>query len=445
MRYLDNGGKKAFIVWHRRSGKDLTMLHQTAKMMHQRKGSYWHIFPTFSQGRKAIWEGFTKDGKRILENVFPGFIDPKRSGSIVKRKDEQQMMLELKCGSIWRLLGSDKVEVVGAGPVGVVFSEYAVASPVAGRMISPMLRENGGWEVYITTPRGNNHAKEMFDAATRDSLWFTDTKTLYDTRAYDPEGTIAEERAKGMPEALIKQEYLCDWTAALAGAVWGDQINQLDSQGGMNAFQPGFDQIFTSWDIGYTDSTSIWFWRLHDGGIDFIDYYEEHGKPLRHYFDLVNSKPYKYVKHWLPHDARQQTLASEVNILNQCLREWPGMVAISPDLSLMDGINAARWLLMQGVRFHPRCKEGVDALRNYHFEYDEEKKDYSPRPAHDWSSHGADAFRYAATVVKVSQLLTKKAEAKAESEPAAKPLHHSFTLNQLFDEHDRKVAARRRI
>ena len=141
MEFMDNGGKKAINVWHRRSGKDLVALHQTAKMAHQRKGAYWHLYPTQTQARKAIWEGFTKEGKRTLENVFPGFLDPKRKGSIVKRKDEQQMMIELKSGSVWRLVGSDRIEVVGAGPVGVVYSEYALSDPRARNMIRPMLRE----------------------------------------------------------------------------------------------------------------------------------------------------------------------------------------------------------------------------------------------------------------------------------------------------------------
>jgi hypothetical protein len=88
MAAMDAGVKRLFWVVHRRGGKDLTALHQTCKMAHKRKGVYWHIFPSFSQGRKAIWEGFTRDGKRILENVFPGFLNPKRPGSIVKRKDE---------------------------------------------------------------------------------------------------------------------------------------------------------------------------------------------------------------------------------------------------------------------------------------------------------------------------------------------------------------------
>src|SRR5438445_551334 len=123
MAYFDGGGKRAMWVVHRRGGKDLTAMHQTVKEMHRRRGAYWHVYPSFSQARKAIWEGFTNDGQRIIDQVFPE--------EICKRKNEHEMFVELRCGSIWRLLGSDKIEVVGAGPVGVVFSEYAVAKPKA--------------------------------------------------------------------------------------------------------------------------------------------------------------------------------------------------------------------------------------------------------------------------------------------------------------------------
>jgi phage terminase large subunit len=444
MEFMDNGGKKAIMVWHRRSGKDLTALHQTAKMAHQRKGAYWHIYPTFAQARKAVWEGFTKEGKRILENVFPGFLEPKRPGSIVKRKDEQQMVVELKCGSIWRLLGSDRVEVVGAGPVGVVYSEYAICSPRSTNLISPMLRENDGWEVYITTPRGNNHAKDLFDNAKGNPAWYCDLKTLFDTRAYDPEKTLQEERASGKPEAFLKQEYLCDWTAALVGSVWGDLIDEVERGGGIGPFEHGLSDVFTSWDLGYTDSTAIWFWRIADGRLDFIDYYENHGQPLSHYFDIVDGKPYRYVKHWLPHDARQTTLAAGVSILNQFLRKYPGVVAVGPDLPLLEGIQAARWMIQQGVRFHTRTIEGVKCLREYHYEYDEDKKDYSTRPSHDWSSHASDALRYTAVVVQHSKLIGQREPPKPKP-PVAAPVHMRWTLEQLHEDRALSLNARQRI
>lgn len=457
MRAMDKGCRKAVWIVHRRGGKDLTALHQTCKMMHQRKGTYWHIFPSFAQARKAIWEGFTRDGKRILENVFPGFLDPKRAGSIVKRLDTQQMALELKCGSIWRLLGSDRVEVVGAGPVGVVFSEYAIANPRARNLIQPMLRENGGWQAYITTPRGDNHAKEIYDAAVKDTDWFCELQRLRDTKAWanwtnakgqnyeSADEVMEEERNNGMPDALVAQEYDCDWSAALVGSVWGNLLDACARTGGMAPFEHPLADVFTTWDLGLSDSTAIWFWRLNDGGIDCIDFYEEHGKPLSHYYDEVERKPYKYIKHWLPHDARQTTLASGVSILNQMLKRWPGQVAIGPSLPRVDGIQAARWLLQQTCRFHPRTNDGVAALRQYHYKYDEEKKRFDVNPEHDWASHAADAFRVLASVVKVSDFLRPKIAPAGEVIPIARPVHNHFKLEELFADHSQRVASRRRI
>lgn len=317
------------------------------------------------------------------------------------------------------------MEVVGAGPVGVVFSEYALAKPKTWDLVRPMLRENDGWMWAITTPRGNNHAKKLYDVAKADSSWFCDLKTLYDTRAYDPEATLAEERASGMPEALIRQEYLCDWTAANVGAVWGDLVEALEKRGGLEDFAHETDGVFTSWDLGISDSTSLWWWRVRGDGAEVLDFYEAHGKPLSHFFDVLEEKQaahgWRYLKHWLPHDARARTLATGSSILEQAMeRLGRGMVAIGPSLSLLDGVQAARWLLQrEGTRFHPRCAEGLEALRAYRYAYDEDRKTFTDKPLHDWASHAADAFRYAAVVVRHSELLTRK--------PAPKPQRPTVT------------------
>jgi phage terminase large subunit len=429
MRYFDNGGDRAVAVWARRTGKDLTAMHQLCKMAHERTGAYWHVFPTFEQGRKAIWEGFTHDGKRIIENVFPA--------ALVKSRDNQQMKIELRCGSIYRVIGSDKIEVVGAGPVGVIFSEYSVAKPKAWDLIAPMLHQNRGWAAFVYTPRGNNHGKKLYDMARKAQGWFCDIKTLPETDAYDAERTFAEERAMGRPESLIRQEYLCDWTAANAGAVFGDLIEALDKREGVGEFDHPEDGVFTAWDLGFTDATGIWFWRIRGHAAEVIAHYENHGKPLSHYFDEVDSRPYEYVKHWLPHDARAKTLASGSSILEQFIdRYGAGAVAIGPQLSLLDGIQAGRWLLQQPeFRIHSRCGDGIEALRAYHYEYDEDTKAFGRKPEHDWSSHTADAFRYLALVVKHTELVTRRPEARPQ-EPI-RPVHERFQLNELFEDRER--------
>jgi len=434
MHYLDTharGGRAMWVV-HRRGGKDLTAMHQTCSMMHERTGVYWHVYPTGEQARKAIWEGFTSDGQRIMEQVFPKAI--RRSPR--DWYPNAEMVVELKCGSIWRLLGSDRVEVVGAGPVGVVFSEYALAKPSGWDFVAPMLRENGGWAAFITTPRGSNHAKRLFESARVNPEWFCELQTLYDTRAYDPEKTIAEERAAGRPEALIRQEYLCDWTAALVGSVWGDLVEAIEKRGDVSAFKHEEDGVFTAWDLGISDSTAIWFWRVVDGGAEFIDYYESHGKPMSHYCDEVDSRPYKYVKHWLPHDARARTWVSGASAIEQMLARWgDGRVAIGPALSLLDGIQAARWLLQQKVRFHQRTSVGVETLKQYHYEWDSDRRTFRANPEHDWSSHGADAFRYAAVAMRASDMIRPKPPEPKLTHVA--PVQHN--LNALFEERERRA------
>jgi len=435
MEFFDRGGKRAIDVWHRRAGKDLTALHQTNKAAHQRKAAYWHYFPTLEQGRKAIWEAFTADQERILDLVFPP--------ALVARRNEQQMMLELKCGSIWRIMGTDKMESVGAGPAGVVFSEFSLCRPSAWDFVRPMLRENGGWAWFVFTPRGRNHAKKLIDDNRGRAGWRVAVKTVMDTgltfasvkdedRRISPEEMLAEEREEGMEESLIRQEYFCDFTASNAGSVFGDLMEALETRGGLAEFEHPEDGVFTSWDLGYTDSTAIWFWRIRGRAVEVVDHYENHGQPLSHYCDVVDGKGYRYVKHWLPHDARAKTLATGSSIVEQMTDRYGAQnVAIGPALSLLDGIQAARWLLQQDeIRIHPRCKDGIEALRAYHYHYDEDRKSFSRQPEHDWSSHTADGWRYLALVVKHSDAVTRK--------PAEKPKPTGFTLAQLFEEQERE-------
>lgn len=221
--------------------------------------------------------------------------------------------------------------------------------------------------------------------------------------------------------------------ASAVGSIWGDAISALGEQG---EFSHGTDDVFTSWDLGRSDSTAIWFWRLRDRErIDVIDHYENHLHGMDHYFGVVDSKPYRYVMHWLPHDAAAKTLASEVSVEDQCRAHWPGKVQIGPGLSVQDGLQAARWLLEKGrVRFHPRCDDGLDALRAYRREWDPEARAFSNTPVHDWSSHTADAFRYLACVAKVTGIIMVKPPPPPP--PVIPSMHHAWTLDQLWKDHE---------
>lgn len=468
-RYYDQGGKRGMWCWHRRAGKDLTAANQECKQAHQRLGPYWHFFPTLAQGRRALWEAFRKDGKRSLETVFPGFTDPRMPGSIVASKNESEMKLELKVGSIWRIMGTDKLESVGAGPVHVTFSEFSLCRPSAWDFVRPMLRENGGSASFIFTPRGRNHAHKMFALAKSRPGWMADTQKVTDTNLMyeseaDPEtkldwrGMVEEERGSGMEEALIKQEYFCDFSAAMVGSYWGEQINALDELGAIWDFDHPIDGIQVCFDLGISDSTAMWAFRDNgQGGLDFIEYYEYAGKPVSHavnkLVEWATQHRFRYLKFWLPHDGRQRNPGDGTSTLHQFAKHckalgWgPEMIGISPQESIQDGIEAARWVLLQPTRFHTRVEkyDGVELLRQYSRHYDEEKRVFAEVPNHDWTSHGADAFRYSALVAKQAMRLGAKSREKVEPKSLLRPLDRGFTMEQIAKMHDAKMRRRSKV
>tara|TARA_R110000850_G_scaffold23358_1_gene69077 strand:- start:13905 stop:15287 length:1383 start_codon:yes stop_codon:yes gene_type:complete len=208
--------QRAACVWHRRAGKDSMGLNLTAREMFKRVGTYWHLFPEQTQARRAIWNGVDKKGRRILEQVFPGFLKcmkTRKPSGVVKRVSGQELLIELVNGSIWQMAGSDNYDsLVGSNPVGVVFSEYSIANPLAWDYIRPILLENGGFAIFIYTPRGRTHGYKLFQMALSNDDWIAERLTYKDTGVLT-EADIESEREAGMSENKIAQEYGCDFEA----------------------------------------------------------------------------------------------------------------------------------------------------------------------------------------------------------------------------------------
>lgn len=384
--YLQNGGTRAVPVWHRRSGKDEVFLHWTARSSLRRRGNYWHMLPEAAQARKAIWDAVNPHtGKKRIDEAFPPQIRAGTNGT--------EMKIELVSGSIWQLVGSDNFNsLIGSPPVGLVFSEYAVANPRAWDYLRPILAENGGWAGFPSTPRGKNHLWTLYEMATGNPAWFAERLTVDDTGVLGP-AVIAEERASGMSEDEIRQEYYSDFNAAIKGAYYGKLMREADQQGriGKVPWDPKL-LVHTSWDLGISDSMAIWFWQLAAGECRLIDYYESFGMGLEHYAKVLKEKPYVYGDHIAPHDAdvadlstghsRQQTMAG-YGI------HWRVMPRVG---QVSDRIAAARGILPRCWFDAEKCERGIEALRQYSCDYNPETQIFSDRPKHDWTSHGADSF-----------------------------------------------------
>lgn len=386
-------------VWHRRAGKDDLALHWTAKCVLTAPGNYWHMLPEAAQARKAIWDAVNPHtGRRRIDEAFPE--------AMRARTLNNEMKIEFVTGSIWQVIGSDNYNsLVGSTPRGVVFSEWALAKPQAWAYLRPILAENNGWALFIYTSRGRNHGYTIYDAATNDPAWFAERLTANDTLVFSPETLESEkqeyirENGPDDGEALFRQEYMCDFDAPLVGSYYAKILSELAETGRIGTVD--WDRLLpvhTAWDLGYSDDTAIWFYQVARQEIRIIDYYQASGQDVVHYVKTLQAKPYTYAKHNVPWDAVPKTMASGGKSILEQLSAHLGVQTLSvvPNLQLEDGVQAVRAILPRCWFDATRCKQGLEALRQYQREWDEDRKVFKPKPLHNWASHPADAFRYLA-------------------------------------------------
>jgi phage terminase large subunit len=400
-RALESGKKRALLLWHRRAGKDDVCLHWAATQAMQRVGNYWHMLPQYAQARKSVWEAVNaRTGKRRIDEAFPD--------EICETKRSQDMFIRFKNGATWQLVGSDTYNsLVGSPPIGVTASEWALADPQAWAYLRPILLENDGWAVFITTVRGKNHVWRMYDGAKDDPDWFvqvlpaTETGTLTAAQLEKEQLEYQREYGQEDGDALFAQEYLCDWSAAIVGSYYGKMMRDADTAGRITSV-PYDPQalVHTAWDLGLNDQTVIWFFQAVGREIHLIDYIENSGQPLVWYAGEVHKRGYVYGEHILPHDSEARELQTNrsrtetlrgLNLNVRVLR-----AAGAERVLVADGINAARSILPRCWFDKTKCAKGIEALKAYRREWDEQKKTFHDRPLHDWASDPADAFRYLA-------------------------------------------------
>ena len=386
-KHLEGGGRKAVAVWHRRAGKDLFAINRIACSSQQRIGTFWHVLPTYNQGRKIVWDGSTKAGRKFLDH-FPK--------DLIASKNNTDMRVTFKNGSIYQVVGADDPDrLVGANPIGVVFSEFSLMDPRVYTLIQPILSENEGWCLFIMTPRGKNHAFKLTEMAQGSKNWFAEVLSVDVTGAV-PIERIDEDREAGMPEEMVKQEYYCSFEAPIQGAYYANQMMDLqDKKQICNVPWEPMVEVHTAWDLGMSDSTCVWFYQLVGKEIRIIDYYESSGEGLTHYVKMLGSKPYSYGDHFAPFDIQVRELGSGKSRL-ETARSLGIRFRVVPKHEIFDGIESVRNLLPKCWFDKDATDRGLQCLRSYRKEWDEKNETYADRPKHDWASHGADAFRYLA-------------------------------------------------
>lgn len=383
----NKGYKRVLAILPRRAGKDWACWFLIIRQALRRVGIYWYILPTYSQGKKVLFDGMTNDGKRFIDFI------PKE---LVTSINSQEMKIRLSNGSLIQVIGSDNYSsLMGANPVGCVFSEYALQEPLAYQYIRPMLTANDGFAVFISTVRGKNHLWSLWNIAEHNpDDWFSYRMTVEETQ-HIPLSLIEKEIASGeMSYELAQQEYWNNWNLGVEGSYYARYIDKmrLNGQIGTVPWESAF-KVHTAWDIGVRDSTTIIFFQTIGQTVRIIDYYENSKEGLEHYIKVVTNKPYTYGKHIAPHDMRVKEFGTGMTRIEKA-KHLGINFTIAPNLGIMDGIEAVRSALSKIWIDETSCSTLIKALENYRQEYDQKRKVYRDQPLHDKWSHACDGMRY---------------------------------------------------
>jgi len=406
------------IVAHRRAGKTVACVNELvvrALYSTKKNPQYGYVAPFRQQAKKIAWVYLKEATQGIAVEVR-----------------ESDLSVRLPNNAVISLYGSDNPDALrGLYFDGLVVDEFGDCRPsLWAEVLLPTLADRKGWCVFIGTPKGRNQFYDFYKLSQESDEWFSlslDAETS---------GLIDEKELQGlkdqMSEAQYEQEMLCSFTAALLGTYYATtlaKIEQNDQLSDKVQHDPQFPVTVTA-DIGYSDSTVLWFFQERPDGVAVIDCEEAHGKDLSYYFDLLRAKPYRIDKIWLPHDARAKSLQTGKSTIEQFIDEFRDTgteLDIVPSLSVQHGIDAVRLVLPFCYFNRNTCEHGFEALRTYRRKYDEINKRYHDTPLHSWESDYADSFRYLALVADKKRRPAPNPHASLQKDP-----YPAYNLADLF-------------
>jgi hypothetical protein len=382
----------AVLVCHRRAGKTVASINDLIKRAIKEgkpDGRYFYLCPLYSQAKSVAWDYLLRFSAPALDKA-----------------NQSELWVQLHNGAKIRLFGADSPDSLRGNYIdGIVMDEFADMKPrVWGEIIRPALADRGGWATFIGTPKGHNAFYDIYKGATNNPDWYSKTLRA-DESGLLPQSEL-EDAQRMMSDNQYEAEFLCSFEAAILGAYYGQEMRRITDMDRITTVD--YDPMFpchTAWDLGFNDSTAIWWFQVVYGEIRVLDHHSSNGQAVPFYTGLLKQKEeefgYKYGYHYLPHDARAKTLASGgKSIIEQISTKIDiKHLKIVPNLSLQDGIQASR-LALTRAWFDNRCEEGIECLRQYQREWDDDKKVFRDRPKHDWTSHSSDAWRYLSIVWK---------------------------------------------
>jgi hypothetical protein len=278
---------------------------------------------------------------------------------------------------------------------GYILDEPADMHPdVRDKVLLATISDRQGWEIVIGTPKGHNSFKELYDKAVLNETgeWYS-----FRTDAYEV-GEIPIEELEMLKRSMSKeafdQEYMCSFDASPAGNYFQEEMLKSLEQGRITTVP--YDKMYpvtTYWDLGFNDTTAIWFVQEVGNSLRVLRYFEDCGKGLDHYTKYLQSTGYEFNEHVLPHDANNHELSTgrtRVDFLRE--RGLNNIRVLERTKSKNEDIHAARMLIPICYFDSVGCSLGIKCLKEYQRKWDAKNKVFMETPLHNWASNGTDAF-----------------------------------------------------
>ena len=382
--YHNRKERFAVLVAHRRFGKTVAAINDLIRAcftVQKENVRVAYIAPYLSQAKAVAWD-YALEYTRDIPDI---------------KINHSELRIDFSNGSRFRLYGADNYNAMRGLYYDAVVCDEHSDFPLSAwtTVIRPSLADRKGSATFISTPKGRNEFWELYEYAKSNDDWWSGMFKASETNILDPEELKEAKRTMGQDR--YEQEFECSFEAAIVGAYYAMEMKTALEENRITTvpYDPSVG-VVTAWDLGIGDSTSIWFAQYVGQEIRVIDYYENSGVGLDHYAKELSSKNYHYMDHILPHDVQVKELGTGKSRLEILHNLGIQDVTIAPKLGIEDGIQSARSMLNRCWFDEEKCNRGIEALRQYRREFDEKNKTWRGRPLHDWTSHGADAWRYLA-------------------------------------------------
>jgi len=426
----------AVMVMHRRAGKTVMCINDIIDKAIQNElhmPRYGYVAPFYKQAKEIAWNYLKFYAAPLIEKIM-----------------ESELSVLLTNGALIRLYGADNPDSLrGVYFDGVVLDEFGDMAPrLFGEVIAPTITDRKGWCVFIGTPKGPNHFMELWDDAQDDLRWFKRMLRASQSGIIDADELALMANLPGSDESTFRQEFECDFHAAIRGAYYGQILNALEAKGHMGSFpwDPELP-VITAWDIGYSDDTSIWFIQTNGKEFKVIDFFTASGLSADDVVDILQEKPYMYGDFALPHDAKNKSFQTGKSTVELFRARGMKNIRVVARLSVQDGIQAVRKTL-PNVFFNTDNEDvrrvGLGALRMYQREWDDKARKFKEAPKHDWSSNPADAFRMFGCFM--NPTATKRNSGSLQThQPKSEIVSNVMHLEALFADRERSKSGGNRI